>query len=75
MFLLFCLGMGINCFVVYYYELRVGVFATENYGLMEYYFSKPWTKLFSTAFGVYSANLYMDILNYRECQGDLEKKD
>jgi len=75
MFLLICVSMGINCFIVNHYELRVGVLATENYLLMDHFYSKPWTKLSATALGVYAASLYMDILKYRKCQGEEEKKD
>ena len=66
MFFLWCFSMFLNMFIVHKYDLKVGVFAIENYSLLDKVFSKPWTKLFALAIGVAFANLYMQILSYRK---------
>lgn len=75
MFVTVCIGMGVNCYVIDHYQLRVGVFAAENVNLVDQYFTKPWTKVFATAIGVYSANLYMDILDYRKVYNEEFKRE
>ena len=68
-------SMGLNCYIIDIYQLRCGVLAVENYGLVDKYFSKPWTKLFAVALGVYFANLYVTILAYRKCQSHRDRKE
>lgn len=59
MLFLVCVSMVINCFIIYKYELRAGLFAIENRDILEKFYSKPWTKLYAVALGVYFAHLYI----------------
>jgi len=61
----FAVAPAISISLVKEYNLRAGYFAIENYDLMDKIFTKPWTKLGSTASGVWFAHLYHSILEYR----------
>lgn len=65
---------ALGSWVVYKYDLKAGIFASQNYYLFAYLLEKPWAHIGSSVVGIYFANLYMRLLKYRATDDDLKAK-
>ena len=67
------LNIWLICYVVEKNHLRAGIFAEENYSLLDLCVSKPWCKIQSCCIGVAMAWLYFNIVQYRK-KSEFEQK-
>lgn len=64
--LLILVGMAIQMYIVYKWDLKAGWLCSQNYNLFAYLIEKPWNHLAAMATGIYFSNIYMRLLEYRE---------
>lgn len=58
-------ALWFTCYVVNRDQIRAGIFAIENYNMLDELFAPPWGHIFCTTMGVMMAYLYICILQYR----------
>lgn len=67
-FIMIGANVGINMYISYKYDLKIGFMNYNNYNLLLGIISKPWTKLQNVAFGMLLAYIYMQVIEYRKIQ-------
>lgn len=60
------LSIALGIYTCYLHNLRVGVFALENYYLFSTLFTKPYAKFATHSSGVVFAFFYCEVLKYRK---------
>lgn len=76
----FCLlmvvaNLGMNVYYSYYYDLKIGFVAANNFNLMTAILAKPWLHMYDVAIGIVCAHLYFTILKYRRLKTPEEKAE
>ena len=61
-------SLSLNAFLTVHNGFRAGNITLENYWVVDVFFSKPWTKLFATAFGLILCKFYHSVLKYRNAE-------
>lgn len=69
-FLMTALSIALGIYTCFLHDLRVGVFALENYYLFSTLFTKPYAKFATHSCGVVFAFLYCEVLKYRSAPAE-----
>ena len=74
MFIFLIGGSILDYYVFYMSKLSVGVLTLENYYLFSQNFNKTYTKFPVIALGCWMGQFYLNVLEYRKCGNDPDKK-